>query len=368
MKAALFHGTKPSPPYLTLTDLPSPTATAGSVVIKVLASSVLSYADEIFSGARTYPSLLPYVPGGGTVGIIKSAGPDVANPHLRVGTLVYCDCTIRARDDPYSTKLMLQGIGAFNARAQQVQSVWRNGSWAEEMLVPAENVYAVPPSLISLGPAQLTSLNALMIPFGGLCDGDLCVGATVVITGATGHFGSGAVAVALALGARKVIPCGRSQAGLDKLVKAFKSTPRITPVILSGESGADENAIIAAAGTGFSIDVSFDILPPSASPSLVTTALRTLRPGGTCILMGGTESDLLIPYREVMVKDITMKGVWMYDRAHFPKLLGLAECGLLDLTVFDVTSYPLTEVEEAVQAAKERAGALEQTAVVCGEM
>ncbi|KZT29667.1 alcohol dehydrogenase GroES domain protein [Neolentinus lepideus HHB14362 ss-1] len=373
MRAAVFNSTKPSPPYLALTDIPSPVATPGSIVVKVLASSVLTYAEEIFNGTRTYPNLLPYVPGWGTIGVVKSAGPDVANPLLQPGSglLVFCDCTIRARDDSYSTKLMLQGIGAQDERAQKVQSVFRNGSWAEEILVPAENVYPLPPSLVEnqkLTPAKLTALTALGVAFGGLCDGDLCVGSTVVITGATGHFGSGAVAVALALGARKVIPLGRSPARLAKLGKAFNNTPRIAPVFLTGEPATDEKAIRAAAGEGFAIDVHFDILPPFASPSLILTALHTLRPGGTCILMGGVAGDVPIPYGEMIFKGITVKGVWMCERTHFPKMLGLVECGLLDLSMFDVKSFGLEEVEEAVQAAKERAGAFEHTAVVCGEL
>ncbi|EPQ52716.1 alcohol dehydrogenase zinc-binding domain protein [Gloeophyllum trabeum ATCC 11539] len=368
MKAALYDSPKPSPPYLTLTSLSSPVPTAGSIVVKVLASPVLPYAEEIFRGERIYPNLLPYVPGGGAVGVVTAVGPDVANPLLQPGTghLVYCDLTIRARDDPRSPAIMLQGISAPDARAQQVQAVFRHGSWAEEMLVPAENVFVIPPS-ITLDPATLAALGSVLVPFGGLCDGDICAGATVVITGATGHFGSAAVAAALALGARKVIPCGRSERGVAKLIEVF-GAQRLAPVVLSGDAEKDKKAIISAAGTGFEIDVHFDMLHPLAPPSLVATVMSTLRRGGTSILMGGLTTDVPLPYREVLFKGIVVKGVWMYERRLIPKLLGLVEGGLVDLKMFDVETYKLDDANEAVVAAAKRNGACQTTVIVCNQV
>lgn len=56
---------------------------------------------------------------------------------------------------------------------------------------------------------------------------DLQAGETVVINGATGSFGSAAVAVALAMGAARVIATGRNSAALDALAARYGSRVRI---------------------------------------------------------------------------------------------------------------------------------------------
>jgi alcohol dehydrogenase len=48
---------------LVLTELPDPVTGAGDAILKVLAVPVLSYAKDVFSGARPYPNLVPLVPG-----------------------------------------------------------------------------------------------------------------------------------------------------------------------------------------------------------------------------------------------------------------------------------------------------------------
>jgi hypothetical protein len=71
------------------------------------------------------------------------------------------------------------------------------------------------------------ALSTLLVPYGGLRAGDLRAGETLVINGATGGFGSAGVAVALALGAAKVVATGRNERALDELAGRFG--PRVRP-------------------------------------------------------------------------------------------------------------------------------------------
>ncbi|KDQ62608.1 hypothetical protein JAAARDRAFT_30521 [Jaapia argillacea MUCL 33604] len=352
MKAAVFHSTTSQPPYVQLEDLPSPTPSTGDVVVKVLAARVVSYVSEIFSGRRPYPTLLPLVPGASAVGVITAVGPGLTS--YAPGQLVYCDPTIRARDAPLWSPLMLQGLIAAGPEAQKMQAVWRNGGWAEEMLVPAESVVPIPPS-IKLTPAQLTSLSPVSVAFGGLSEAGFTAGSTIGVTGATGLFGSAAVAVALAMGARRVIPCGRNKAALDKFVDIYGT--RVHPVVLSGDEAEDATGIQSAAGDGFFIDFIFDILPPEAPFSIVRSAVRALRGGGTLILMGGETGNVEIPYFDFLAKGITVKGVFMCQRKAFHQLIGLVDAGLLDLGKWSITEFPLAQINEAIVFAKENPGA-----------
>ncbi|KAG0201048.1 hypothetical protein BGX28_006068 [Mortierella sp. GBA30] len=344
IKAAVFEKVKPNSPFLNITHIPAPVAGKGDVVVKILATRVASYAKEIFEGSRTFPMQLPMVPGPGGIGIIKSIGPGTA--HLKVGQMVYVDPTIRARDHPINPQGILQGL--FCSPELQGLQGWRSGCWAEETLVPVENVTVIPPSVQErFTPEQLSSLINLTIPYGGMVSAGLKPGQTIAITGSTGTFGSGAVAVALALGARRVLAAGRNKERLDEFVKVFG--PRVVPVVQTGDEAKDTEAFIKAAGEGFEIDVAFDILPPTASFSYARSAILALRPKGVAVLMGGIGENVELPYGLLMLKDITIKGRYMYDRADPLTLVGLVDAGLLDLSKDQSKVFKLEQVEEALE-------------------
>lgn len=83
---------------LSIESWPDPVLGTGEVIVDVVvAAPVLSYTNEVFSGERKYLLELPLVPGLGAVGRVRSFGPDAT--HLQVGNWVFCDPTVRSRDD-----------------------------------------------------------------------------------------------------------------------------------------------------------------------------------------------------------------------------------------------------------------------------
>ena len=66
-------------------------------------------------------------------------------------------------------------------------------------------------------PARWAALTVHAIPYGGLLAGGLAAGETPLVSGATGNLGSSAVALALAMGAGRVVAPGRNEAALDLL-------------------------------------------------------------------------------------------------------------------------------------------------------
>ncbi|KAF9992586.1 hypothetical protein BGZ80_005314 [Entomortierella chlamydospora] len=359
IKAAVFEGVKASAPFVNMTQIPAPIAGNGDVVVKVLAARVLSYAGEIFNGSRTYPSRLPFVPGSGGVGVIKSIGPGTV--HLEVGQLVYIDPTVRARDHPISPAVMLQGLIAVG-EAQKMQDVWLNGSWAEEMSVPAENITVIPPSIqAKYKPAQLTSLGNYAVVYGGFHAANFRPGQTVAITGSTGPFGASAVAVALGLGARRVVAAGRNQKQLEEYVAKYGS--RVVPVVSTGDEAKDTQLFKEAIGEGFVLDLVFDILPPNAPFTIVRSAIGALRFGGTAVLMGGVQASAEVPYYQMMSNNITLKGNFMYTRDAPTSLIGLADAGLLDLNTIKPKVFKLDDVEEAIEWSANHTTPFESTVI-----
>ena len=56
---------------LVVETMPDPVLGTGEVIVDVVATRVLSYANEVFSGARKYLIELPMVPGPGAIGRIS---------------------------------------------------------------------------------------------------------------------------------------------------------------------------------------------------------------------------------------------------------------------------------------------------------
>src|SRR5665647_1194569 len=105
MKAAMLRAFG-SP--LSIETVPDPVLGTGEIIVDVVASGVLSYANEVFSGERKYLLELPVVPGAGAIGRVRATGPDAS--HLARGDWVYCDPTVRSRDDVLAPDITLQGL------------------------------------------------------------------------------------------------------------------------------------------------------------------------------------------------------------------------------------------------------------------
>jgi alcohol dehydrogenase len=104
MKAAVLR-TFGSP--LSIETIPDPVLGTGEVIVDVVAAGIAGYAAGVFSGARNYMLELPIAPGAGGIGRVRATGPDATK--LSVGDWVYCDPTIRSRDDLVNPDVILQG-------------------------------------------------------------------------------------------------------------------------------------------------------------------------------------------------------------------------------------------------------------------
>ncbi|MEW1861911.1 zinc-binding dehydrogenase [Streptomyces sp. NBC_00669] len=346
---------------LTVREVPAPEAGGGEVVVDVLAACVPPYTAEVFSGERNYPLVPPVVPGVGGVGRVVHVGPDATR--LRAGDLVWCDSTVRSRDDALAPDITLQGWSSRGDGGARLAEHLHDGSFAESMRVPTENVFPLPAAARS-DPARWAALTVHAIPYGGLLAGGLEAGETLLVSGATGNLGSSAVAVALAMGAGRVVAPGRNQAALDLLADRFG--PRVRPVRLTGDEAADRAAMSAAAGGP--VDMVIDLLPPRAPGSVTRTAAMTVRENGRVVLMGGVGmlggEDLALPYRWIMRNSITVRGQWMYPRSANVGIVRLLASGALDLAPERVRSFGLDAVNDAVAYAAAHPGPFDRTVLV----
>ncbi|MFE4678780.1 alcohol dehydrogenase catalytic domain-containing protein [Streptomyces sp. NPDC056723] len=344
---------------LVVREVPDPEAGGGEVVVEVLATCVAPYAAEVFSGERNYPLALPVVPGIGGVGRVVHVGPDATR--LRLGDLVWCDSTVRSRDDALTPDITLQGWSSRGEGGARIARYPHDGSFAELMRVPTENVFLLP-AAAGDDPARWAALGVHVIPYGGLLAGGLAAGETLLVSGATGNLGSSAVALALAMGAGRVVAPGRNRAVLDLLADRFG--PRVRPVPLTGDEAGDR-AAMSAAGDG-PIDMVIDLLPPSAPSSAARTAAMTVREFGRVVLIGVDMlggDDLALPYPWIMRNSITVRGQWMYPRTANVGIIRLLASGTLDLAPERVLSFGLDAVNDAVTYAASHGGPFDRTAL-----
>jgi alcohol dehydrogenase len=347
MKAAVLNAFG-SP--LAIETLPDPVLGTGEVIVDVVAAGVTSYAANVFNGARGYLLDTPVVPGPGGVGRVRTTGPD--STRLKAGDWVFCDSTIRARDD--SADQILLGWTYRTEAARPLHTYYHHGAFAERMLVPTENATKIG----DLDPAQAgrwTALGRLLVPFGGLIAGDLKAGETIVVNGATGGFGGAGVAVALAMGAGRVVAAGRNGQRLEDLARRFGSRVRLAE--MTGVEADDRRRIVeAAAGP---IDMVLDFLPREASAAQVRAAVLAVRLGGRVMLMGGlrgAEGDLGLNYNWLMHNETTVRGVWMYRKEAIPRMVQMVRGGLIDLAQYEITEFGLDDANDAVAHAAANAG------------
>ena len=343
---------------LTLKEWPDPAIGTGEVIVDVVAAPVLPYTDEVLSGVRRYLLSTPVVPGCGAVGRVREVGPDATK--LRPGDWVLCDPTVRSRDDALTPDIVLQGWSARGEGGQRLQDRFRDGPFAERIRVPTEN--AIPIGDIGAAEAgRWCAMATLLIAYGGLLAMELKAGEILLVSGATGNFGSAATLTALAMGARCVVVPGRNPAALADLERRFGQ--RVAPVRLTGDPARDGAAMREAAPGA--IDAVLDFLPPSVGAGVARTAVMTVRPYGRVVLMGGVGmlggEDLALPYPWIMRNLVTIKGQWMYPREAEPGMVGLIRSGLLDLDQFAVSEFALGDANAAVAHASANGGPFKLT-------
>jgi alcohol dehydrogenase len=329
-----------------LRDVPVPEPRPGSVVVQVEASALMSYMKDYVEGKLPIynPPKGTFIPGGNAVGVIHSVGRDVW--HLKAGQRVILSSHFVAQENVQDPAQILIGITGQGSVAEQLQADWHDGTLADYALWPASAVTPVE-DLSQIDSVHLAVTSRFVVPFGGLLRGRLAVGETVIISGATGAYGTCAVFVALAMGAGRVVAVSRRAHALEAVAAA--AGKRVVPVTVTGEIESDVERIrTAAEGRA---PMAFDMVGAARDPNMTLAALRSLSREGRLVLMGSMTVPLPIPYTEVMLNCWEIIGHFMYPRDSYRRLLNLMRIGQLDLNVIQARVFALEALPEAMDAA-----------------
>jgi alcohol dehydrogenase len=354
MKAALFHEGRPS---LSVEDMADPALLPGSVVIEVLACFISRSIAETIDAPMGMLPPFPFVPGMDTVGRVIAVADDVVG--LNPGDLVYCDHWYQSHTASPVPDHCFLGRYGMGPGARRHLERWRNGGFAEQMMLPAECMTPLGDAAQRATPAQLCRLGWFGTAYGALVKAGLKPGDTVIIVGASGMVGSSGILIALAMGAARIVALGRNREKLDAVARL---STRIVPVAPAG-TGFDSEAIRTATG-GKGADVVLDAVGGGAAPDATIAAIGALAFGGRVVLVGnGLSSPLALDYAHIVYNEITVQGSLWFPRRAAGEMIAMIAAGTLDLSSIEPEIVDLDHVNEGVRAAARESMGLRHWAV-----
>jgi threonine 3-dehydrogenase len=321
---------KESAPGLWMQDVPVPEISDNDVLIKIKKSSICGTDVHIYKWDAWAQKNVPIgtTVGHEFMGVVAKIGSNVKG--IKVGDRVsgeghiVCGTCINCRKGFKHLCPNTIGVG-----------VKRNGSFAEFLSIPAENVFPVPPQIED-------DIAAIFDPYGNAVHTALSfplTGEDVLITGA-GPIGIMAAAIAKQAGARNVVITDMNEYRLNLAQKlGAKTVVNVANTSLADvmkEQGINE---------GFTVG-----LEMSGSPVAFNSMLVNTQPGAKIALLGILPPKTEIDWDLVIFKMLNIKGI--YGREIFKtwyQMVHLIEGGL-DLNPLITHHYSIDDFEKGFQA------------------
>lgn len=333
-----------------------PTPGPKEVRVKVAASGLVPNSYNVINGKTPFalPDF-PYIFGLDTAGTIDAVGEHVLN--LTVGDRVWidpvfvcgtCDACRSGRGGcPFAT---MRGYMGTSPKSSEIINQWRDGGFAEYTLAPDDKINLLPDSLDFLTASRLGYIGT---SYNGLMTAGFTAGRTLLINGVTGTLGMAAVAIALGLGATKILGIGRNKERLE-IVKSL-APDRIE--VLSTEDDVDPSEWVGKHSNGLGVDVFYDCLGVGGDANSTNDLVKTVRPGGrTALAAGGAEGDISQSYSEAMAQSAPILGTGFATRAQMYDLLNLLGSGVIDLSFLTHKTFALDDVNDAIAFVGDRPG------------
>ena len=317
------------PERLSFEDAPDPEPGSGETVIRLRAAA-LNRRDVFvtrgqYPGAK--PEALPVILGSDGSGEVVARGDGAAGPDE--GTEVVVNPALYWGDDPEKP-----------GKEYRILGLPDDGTFAELVKVPAENVFPKPSHLsheeaaaIPLG--ALTAYRAL-VTRGGVKEGE-----TVVVPGIGSGVATFVVQLAAGLGARVFVTSGS-----DEKIEKAKALGAEGGVNYNSEDWSRELKSMTGG-----VDLSVDHVGGEAFDAMVSLA----KPGSRIVTFGATAGPkVTVVMPRIFLKHLTVLGTAMGTNEEFGAMLDLyAEHGLRP-TINE--TFPLQEAAAAMEHMEEGAG------------
>ncbi len=282
------------PEVLVLETVPDPEPGPGQVVVSLKAAALNRRDVFVRKGVAKVP--LPLTPGSDGAGVVHAVGTGVSG-------VAEGDEVVILPSLSWGADLRAPGPG-FRILGGPDQ-----GTYAEQIVIPAENVFPKPSRLswheaAALPLAGLTAWRALMTR------ARIIPGETVLVIGIGGGVATFALHLAKAAGCRVVVTSSSN----DKLAAARDLGADVG--VNYAEAGDDWPAAVREANGG-GVDVVIDSVGSTWAGSVDACA-----PGGRVVVFGGTGGGKVeLQVRPVTVGQVALLGTTMGSPAEFRQLL-----------------------------------------------
>lgn len=355
MQAARIHAPGAS---FQLDTIARPQPRERDVVVAVKAAGVVPNLRNVMSsyGDRAYLTVpdLPAIYGLDAAGVVEEVGELVTgiapgdrvyiNPGRSCGSCDACRCG----DTINCTAFTFQGYFGFGPASKAIYQLYPYGGFSQYATAPADGVVKLPEAVSF---EQAARFGYLGTAYSGLRKAGVGPGRTVLINGASGTLGLGAVLMALAMGATRILGVARDQALLDR-VRAI--APERIAVLSAGTEPVGDWARRQTGGLG--VDAVLDTLGPGAPGQAMLDAIGALRRGGRLVDVGGMNAPFEVNMHQLMCAQISLLGSLWFTVAEGQDMAAMAAAGTLDLSVFEHRIFGLDHVNDALALAEQRAG------------
>lgn len=340
---------------LHLNKIATPEPGAQDVLVKVASAGLAPGMMTLLAqGAFKH---LPTTLGHEAAGTVVAVGSEVeavttgtrvrVHPNLNCRNCHYC----RSDRDMMCSQQAMIGHAAFGDVPMPLYDRYHDGGLAEYIRVPHWLLDPLPDTVSFDAGAKVHDLaNAIR----ALKLADLPLGATLVVTAATGTMGTATVKLARHFGVSRLILVGRSAQRLAA-VRELAGDVHTDLVALEelpatwAKEGGLTRALRALVPQG--ADAVLDFVPDGPATAQALAALTT---GGSLVHMGANRSPLMFPMIAVMVNCWRIIGTRACTRTDAQKALELLGQGALDVEDLITHRYPLAKANEAVAALQNR--------------
>ena len=333
MTAARFHEVNEP---LQLEEIPVPEIQEDEVLVQVKAAGLCgSDVHIVFEGVTSTP-YTPITLGHEPAGVVAATGSWAEDweegDRVSVTPVLFCS----------SCRNCIMGYTNICLNRKMV-GIQAEGALAEYLAVPAKNLVRLPEGVSF--PVGAIIVDAVATPFYALTERvALKAGETVALFG-VGGLGLHAVQISRLLGAQKIIVVDPREEQLER------ATQFGADLIIDPRETSPVEAIMEATG-GLGVDVAAEFV---GLQETISQCVESATVGGRVVLVGLGPDQINIVPPTIFVRDqVSLLGSYAFTKHSIEQLVNLAAAGRLDLESSITHTFPLSEVNTALQYLHEK--------------
>jgi alcohol dehydrogenase, propanol-preferring len=333
MRAARFHEVNEP---LQMEEVSVPEIREDEVLVQVKAAGLCGSDIHIVFEGVTPTGFKPITLGHEPCGVVAAVGARVEDweegDRVAVSPLLFCA----------SCRNCITGYTNVCLKRKLV-GIHENGALAEYLAVPARNLVRLPESVPFTVGAIIT--DAVATPFYAITERvALRAGETIAIFG-VGGLGLHAVQIARLLGAHKIIVVDPRDGQLER------ATQMGADLTINPQETSPVEAITEATG-GLGVDVAAEFV---GLKETISQGVEAVAMGGRVVVVGlGPDPIETVPPTEFVRKQVSLLGSYAFTKRNIEQLVDLTAAGQLNLEESITHTFPLKEVNTALEYLHEK--------------